>query len=120
MGSAAAAIIPTLRITELRDLHAIKDEIFSATFILNLKKIFEYQTDQIPMVFDDRKKEILKKLRAELLAQVKDNVTEFSNKTPLSHQKKSQFVSDIIILGEYMTRPTNSSDLLSLFPADAT
>ena len=121
MGSAAAAVIPTLRITELRDLHAIKDEIFPATFILNIKKIFEYQTDQIPMVFDDRKKEILKKLRAELLAQVKHNVTEFNNKTPLSRQKKSEFVSDIIILGEYLARPTtNTTDLLSLFPADLT
>ena len=59
MGSATAAVIPTLRITELRDLHAIKDEIFSSTFTFNLKKIFEYQTDQIPTVFDDRKKDIL-------------------------------------------------------------
>ena len=71
MGCAAAAVIPTLRITELRDLHAIKDDIFPATFNFNLKKIFEYQTDQIPIVFDDRKKDILKKLRTELLAQVK-------------------------------------------------
>ena len=118
MGSATAVVIPTLRITELRELHAIKDEIFPATFIFNIKKIFEYQTDNIPIVFDDRKKDILKKLRAELLAQVTNNVTELSNKTPLSRQKKCEFISDIIILGEYLARPTSTSDLLSLFPAD--
>ena len=118
MGSATAAVIPTLRITELRDLHAIKDEIFSATFTFNLKKIFEYQTDQIPTVFDDRKKDILKKLRTELLAQVKTTVPEFADKTPLPRQKKCELVNDIIILGEYLARPTNTSDLLSLFPAD--
>ena len=87
MGSATAVVIPILRITELRDLHAIKYEIFSATFTFNLKKIFEYQTDQIPTVFDDRKKDILKKLRTELLAQVKTTVPEFADKTPLSRQK---------------------------------
>ena len=114
----AAAVIPTLRITELRDLHAIRDEIFPATFTFNLKKIFEYQTDQIPVVFDDRKKDILKKLRTELLAQVKTNVSEFADKTPLSRQKKCEFVNDIIILGAYLARPTNTSDLTSLFPAD--
>ena len=118
MGSATAAVIPTLRITELRDLHAIKDEIFSATFIFNLKKIFEYQTDQIPTVFDDRKKDILKKLRTELLAQVKTTVPEFADKTPLFRQKKCELVNDIIILGEYLARPANTSDLLSLFPPD--
>ena len=89
MGSATAAFIPTLCITELRDLHAIKDEIFSATFTFNLKKIFEYQTDQIPTVFDDRKKDILKKLRTELLAQVKTTVSEFADKTPLSRKRSA-------------------------------
>ena len=116
--SYAAAVIPTLRISELRDLHAIKDEIFPATFTFNLKKIFEYQTDQIPVVFDDRKKDILKKLRNELLAQVKTNVPDFADKTPLTRQKKCEFINDIIILGAYLARPANTNDLISLFPAD--
>ena len=114
----AAVVIPTLRISELTDLHAIKDEIFPATFTFNLKKIFKYQTDQIPVVFDDRKKDILKILRTELLAQVKTNVPDFANKTPLTRQKKCEFISDIIILGAYLARPANTNDLISLFPAD--
>ena len=114
----AAAVIPILCISELTDLHAIKDEIFPATFTFNLKKIFEYQTDQIPLVFDDRKKDILKKLRTELLAQVKTNVPDFADKTPLTRQKKCEFINDIIILGAYLARPANTNDLNSLFPAD--
>ena len=60
----------------------------------------------------------MKKLRTDLLAQVKTNVPEFADKAPLSRQKKCEFVKDIIILGEYLARPANTSNLRSLFPAD--
>ena len=52
------------------------------------------------------------------MAQVKTNVPDFADKTPLTRQKKCEFINDIIILGAYLARPANTNDLISLFPAD--
>ena len=71
-------------------------------------------------MFDDRKLDIVKKLRLDLLTSVGNDNAEFANKTPLSRKKKADIISDIMILGEYIARPTNISNLDGLFNPDLT
>ena len=96
--------IPTLTITNLTDLLAIRDEAFTATFIKNITKIFEYQTTEISKIFEGRKQEILKILRLDLFTNTKSTNSDFANRSLVSRKKNAHFISDIIALGEHLTR----------------
>ena len=107
------APVPT--ISDAAEFSAISNEAFVQTFIFNLNKVFDYQINDIPKIFETRKLAPITKLRNELLSRVVTEFSEFADQTPLSHRTKDDKVSDIIKLGHSLARPNSSNDLQSVF-----
>ena len=114
----ATAVIPTLTITNLTDIIAIRDEAFTATFIKNIAKIYDYQTTEISKIFEGRKQEILKVLRVDLFTNTKSTNSDLANRSLVSRKKNAHLISDIIALGEHLTR-SNKPNLESLLKPDS-
>ena len=114
----AATVIPTLTITNLTDIIAIRDEAFTATFIKNIAKIYDYSTTEISKIFEGRKQEILKVLRVDLFTNTKSTNSDFASRSLVSRKKNAHFISDIIALGEHLTR-SNKPNLESLLKPDS-
>ena len=106
---------PVPTISDAAEFSAISNEAFVPTFIFNLNKVFDYQTNEIPMIFEDRKLALITKLRKELLSTVLTKFPEFAEQTPLPHSTKNDKISDIIILGHALARPEGSNDLQNIF-----
>ena len=108
-----ASAVPT--IANVAEFSAINNEAFTATFIANLNNVFEYQTKDIPTIFNGRKAVLINKLRDELLVKVTTQLSEYANKTPVSSKRKSDTISDIIKLGHALARPQMPNELDTIF-----
>ena len=94
---------------------AISNNAFSVTFIANLNNLFNYQVNDIPNIFNERKLSLLRTLRDKLLLRVATDFPDVTDKTPVYHKKKADNVSDIIKLGLALARPNMPNELNTIF-----
>ena len=79
------ASVPT--IANAAEFSAISNNAFTATFIANLSNVFNYQANDIPNIFNERKLSLIRTLRDELLVRVATKFPDVADKTPV-YQKK--------------------------------
>ena len=101
--------LPT--INNAQQFSAISDEAFPDTFIFNIKNFFNYQTNDIPKIFKNRRVTPIKTLRNELITRVATDYSEYAGSVPLTRTNKSEHIKDILILGNALARPENVNEL---------
>ena len=129
---AAANIVPNagtqvndcITIATLKDLDGVKDDVYPKTYANNLKRIHDYNKEDILLKLKSHENnDVRKELRQHLLTLLTQSdtfSTEYSKKTPIKRRDITLMCQDIFNLGYCIIHNTPTKDLDEMFKNGST